>query len=172
MVPRYKGIGTFGIIIKSITPTVSVNLTDEVFVNVDRVMGYGAVSYIRGPRETGTTFKFNVYYDRQLPDDELTDIESTMSTAIEDYVNGLDIGETLYLDRMVSTLFTVSSHITNIGSTDKRIEEAYVYKTTRLADNKIRQSLIGDYYPATDERIIIEPSITDPVQFNRYFDRR
>jgi uncharacterized phage protein gp47/JayE len=167
IVKYYRGIGSFGVIIKSVVPTVSQGLIDTVTDRVLKAEALGVLNYIRGPRELGLTLKLNIYFDRELTEDDYATVENSLDDVIQSTVNALDIGETLYLGRLISSLFTVNSHIVAIGEQNKQAAESYIYKPTRLDDNKIRQTLLGDYAPASDERIIIEPSVAVPVAFTR-----
>lgn len=165
----YRGIGTFGAIIKAVTPTVSQALIDAVTAKIFKVQAFGSLAFVSGPRETGTSFKINIHYGRKLDSSELDIIETAIEETIIAQVNNLDIGATLYLDRLGSMLYTLSEDITNIGETNRLFDEAYLYKTTKLGDNKIRQKLLGDYTPASDERIIIEQSVSNPITLVSYF---
>jgi uncharacterized phage protein gp47/JayE len=169
LIPYYRGIGSFGIIIKSVTPTVSTNLIDVVTANVKKVQGLGTLAYIRGPKELGVSFKVQITYKSKISTDDLDTIEISLKDLMTNYVNSLDIGETLYLNRMLSELYTISSEVVNIGTTNKPFEESYIYKPTRLEDNKIRQTLLGDYAPESDERIIVEPGVSNPITFVRKY---
>jgi uncharacterized phage protein gp47/JayE len=172
MIPRYKGIGTYGIIIKSITPTVSQNLIDAVTANVLSVAAYGDVPFVMGPREIGLSMTISVHYDARLPEEELTQIESDLDSSVTSYVNNLDIGDTFNMDRMVSNLFRVSDRITNFGETGKSIDELFVYLPSALDDNKTRETLLGNYIAAEDERVIMEPDVSQPITLNRVYTRR
>jgi len=163
----YRGIGSFGIIIKAVTPTVSQDLIDAVMERVIKAESYGALAYVRGPREIGLTLKLNIYYDQALTEDDYATIENSLEEVIQTSVNSLDISEAFYLGRLIASLFTVNTHIVAIGEQNKQVEEAYIYVPTRLDDNKVRQTLLGDYVPASDGRIIVEPSVAVPVAFTR-----
>ena len=169
MIPRYRGIGTYGIIIKSITPTVSQSLIDAVTANVLAVAAYGDVPFVMGPREVGLSMTILVYYDSHLSEEELTQVERDLDSSVTDYVNNLDIGDTFNMDRMVSNLFRVSDRIVRFGETSKPIDELYVYLPSYLDDNKTRETLLGNYIAAENERVIIEPSISTPVTLNRMY---
>jgi uncharacterized phage protein gp47/JayE len=169
LLPRYRGIGTVGAILKSITPTVSTTLISNVQANLNGVEAYGNIAYVRGPREIGLTMKITVQYDSQLSDEELSSIEADIVTSITDYVNNLDIGEDFILNRLVSQLFSVSTHITNFGVSGKPIDELYIWRPSALQDTKVRELLLNDYYPAGDERVIIEPSVAEPITLVRSF---
>ncbi len=163
----YRGIGSFAVIIKSVTPTVSQSLIDDVTERVIKAAALGALPYVMGPRELGLTLKLNIYYVKTLSDDEYLATENAMEEVLTSSVNNLDIGETLYLGRLVASLFTLNTQIVAIGEQNRPYEEAYIYKPTRLNDNKIRSKLLGDYAPDSIERIIIEPSVSSPLAFTR-----
>jgi uncharacterized phage protein gp47/JayE len=172
LVPRYKGIGTLGVILKATLPVVSQSLIDNVSANVQQVQALGDIAYIRKPKETGLTMKTTIHYDQRLPEDDLELIEDTIIETITNYVNDLDIGEELVVNRLVAELFAVDSHIANIGISGKPLEEVYIHTESRLQDNKVRQTLLGDYTPDTDERVIIEPSVETPITLARDYQRR
>jgi len=167
LIPRYRGIGTFGVIIKATTSTVSQTLIDEVTSTLQRVLAYGNIAYVIGPLETGISMKVTIWYGSNITDTEMEDIESNVTTAIIDYVNALDIGQTLYINQLINQLFDVSDSIANFGQPNKPIDELYIYTQTELLETKIRQTLLNDYAPATNERVIIEPSVSVPIVFER-----
>lgn len=172
LIPRYRGIGTFGAIIKATLPTVSQSLIDDVTANVSKVQSLGSISFIKGPKETGITMKTTIHYAQRLPDEELESIEDTLVETITDFINSLDIGEEFFLNRMVSEFFAVDDRISNVGTAGIPIEEIYIHKDSKLGDNRVRQSLLGDYSPESDERVIIEPTVETPITLDRSFVRR
>lgn len=169
LLPRYRGIGTFGVIIQSITPTVSDSLIDNTIANIEKVKTMGDIAYVRGPKETGISLRTSIWYSSKLPTEEIDDIEDELRDTIRNYINNLNIGEKFLVNRMVSGLFGVSEYLSNFGITGTPIEELYIHKESDVADNKIRQRLLADYSPKSDERVIIEPSITDPIVFVRKY---
>lgn len=172
LIPRYKGVGTFGAIIKSTLPIVAQSLIDNVTANVAVVQAYGDIAYIKGPKETGVTLKTTIHYSQRLPEEDLEIIEDTLESTITEYINNLDIGEEFVVNRMVAELFGVDDRIANIGTAGKPIEELYIHVESRLQDNKVRKTLLGNYNPDTDERVIVEPSVQTPILFERAYQRR
>ena len=170
---HYRGIGTYGIIVKSITPTISDRLIDEVAERVIKKEGYGSARFVRGQKQVGFALKTRVWYKKQLDDDTLDDIEGAMEDIVRGHVNNLDLGETLYTDRLVAELYGVSVEIEGFGTRTKQLDEAWIYKPTELEDNRIQQRLIGNYETANDEeRVIIEPTLSTPITFERRFGTR
>jgi len=172
IVPRYRGIGTFGLIIESVTPTVTQNLLDDVTARVELMQGLGTIAYIRGPKEAGLTIRTTVEYGQQYDQDALDDIEDELDNTIRSFVSDLGIGDEWSVNRMVSEMFRVSSKIKNFGIAGTPLEEVYVYTESKVQDNRVKERLLGDYSPDSDERVIIEPSVTNAITFDRKFSRR
>lgn len=172
LIPRYRGIGTFGVIIKSITPTVSSALIDSVTANVYKVQAFGDIAYVRAPKETGLAMTLTAHYSSTLPEDELVSIEASVRDTVTSYTNSLDIGEEFLLNKMVSSLFGVSGSITNFGVAGQPVDELYIYKESKLGDNRVRSTLLADYMPVSDERVIMEQSLVEPITLKRSYTRR
>jgi len=168
---RYRGIGTFAIIIQSSAPTVSDSLIDNVRAKVEKVMAHGEKAYVMGPKESGISMTVVVHYKKKLDSDELDAIEADLDDTIDAYINGLDIGQEFSVNKLVSDLFSVSENISNLGQVGKPLDEIYIYKESRLGDNKVRQLLLGDYTPGELERVIVEPSVASPIIFQRKYVR-
>jgi uncharacterized phage protein gp47/JayE len=172
LIPYYRGIGTFGVIIKSITPTVSQSLLDAVAYNIELIKGFGGVSYVRKPKETGISMTLTIHYASHIREDELATIETSIRNYVADHVNNLDIGEDLLINPLGAGLFSLSDQITNIGEAGTFFDEVNIYRDSRLQDNRIRQTLLGDYSPAPDERVIIEPTLATPITLLRDYVRK
>lgn len=168
---HYRGIGTFGVLIKSTIPTVSDDLINAVTFNVLQVTTLGELGFIRKPKETGLAMRITVHYFSRLSDDEIEAIENNLLDTITNHVNNLDLGQSFEVNRLVSDMFDVSQSIANFGEPGVPIDEIFLYRESRVQDNKTRESLLGNYNPTSDERVIIEPSNSNPIIFSRAFDR-
>jgi uncharacterized phage protein gp47/JayE len=156
LIPWFRGIGTFDALIKSTTPVLPSGLISAVEERVSKVIAQGAVARIRGPIETGFSVTGRITLRKRLSSQEQTNILNAVTTNISDYVNSLDIDEDLIVNEMVERVMSTSEEIKNIGTAGKPFESMYIYRPTKLEDNKIRNTLIGDYSPEEDERVIIE----------------
>src|SRR5579863_3844770 len=65
---RSYGIGTFTVLIKSITPSVSDSLIDNVQAAISTVSALGALPLADRPNETGMAFTVTVYYQNGVSD--------------------------------------------------------------------------------------------------------
>jgi len=168
---HYRGIGTFGVIVRAVTPTVSQSLLDEVEIRVREVQGLGSKGYVRSVNETGVSITTQVVYRKTLTTDEYTLIEQGLEDTISEHIHGLDWNESFSINQLVSRMFDVSPEISNLGTTPgKPLQEVFLYKPSRLRDKRVRQTLLGDYTPEYDERVIVEPNITSPIVFTRKFN--
>lgn len=172
LIPRYRGIGTFGLLIESTTPTVSDALVDDVQGRVALVQGLGTIAHVRRPRESGLVMRTTVQYNQRYDEATLTNTEYELEQAIRNFIGELGIGDTFTLNQMVARMFAVSDNIQNLGIPGTPLEEVYIYTESRVEDNKMKQRLLGDYAPNFDERVIIEPSVSVPIIFDRTFVRR
>lgn len=172
IIRHYRGIGTFGVIIKGLTPTVPQSIIDDVVLRVRKVQGLGSVAFVRKAKETGLVFDITVHYKQRQTNDELDLLEQFIEDTITEEVNSLDTGEPFSVARLASALFGVSDNIENLGEPGQPFDNIYIYKTSRLDDNRVRAKLLGDYSPDFDERVIIEPSVTNPFTFARKFRER
>lgn len=164
---RSTGIGTYKIIIKSITPSVSPALIDNVQAAIEAISSLGIRPTADRPNETGMAFTVTLFYQNGTSDDDKTNIEAQVRTAIAGYVNNLDIGQTFILNQLVETILSVSASISDIGKPNQPIDSMTVYKETRLRTSKITQTLLQNYIPLSIERIIIEPSLQQPITMLR-----
>lgn len=164
---RYSGIGTYKVLIKSITPSVSLALLDNVQATIESVSSLGLRPLADRPNETGMAFTIAITYQNGTSEEEKTSIESQIRTSVSDYVNGLDIGEEFIVNEMIERVLSVSPSIRDIGTPTKPFDSMAIYKETRLRDNKIRQELLANYSPIAIERIIMEPSLQEPITLIR-----
>lgn len=172
LIKHYRGIGTFGVIIKSITPTVTNQLIENVKANIAKATSFGDIAFVRGPKETGLTFRITVHYSNRLSEDALSFTEDLITEAITNFVNNLDLGEAFEFNRLVAELFDIDAEIANFGKPGKPIDEMFIHKESRTKDTKQRAKLLGDYFPENDERVIIEPGVQNPIELSRAFTRR
>lgn len=163
VVPYDRGSGSFAVYVKSIYPTVSDALLDKVQESVDRVTSLGNSGVIRSPKAIGVELTVTLNYRSVLTDDQKDTIESLVEDAIISYVNNLDIGEEFVSQELISRILDVSDNIKNIGRTGKPFSSIYIYKDSKLSDNRMRYSLISDYAAFSDERVMIEQTIQSPV---------
>lgn len=167
LIPFHRGIGTFELLIKSTTVTVSEGLSAAVTEAVSKVIAQGIVPAVRGPTETGFSMVGTLRMRKKLSPSEESNILQSVQDNIVNYVNSLDIGEEFIVNEAVERVLGTSDQIKNVGVANKPFDSMYIYSPTKLEDNKIRTTLVGDYAPEVDERLIVEPNFAGdtPILF-------
>lgn len=163
----HRGIGTYDIMIKSITPTVSQSLIDAVQLAIDLVTSEGIVGTARAPVEIGLSMVGTLTLRQKISAQQETELIASVTTNVTDYVNSLDIGEDFIVNEVVERVMATSDLIKNVGEANKPLDQVFSYTPSKLEDNKIRATLVGDLSPETDQRIIVENQYagTTPILF-------
>lgn len=154
--PFAKGIGTFDILVHSISPSVPLTLVDAVRESISKVVAMGVVGNVRKPTETGVSLLGTLRYKRVLTVEEESNILASATRNVTVYINNLDIGEDLIVNEMVERVMATSDLVKNIGVANNPFEAVYIYKSSRLEDNKVRSEVLGDFTPKIDEKLLIE----------------
>ena len=167
LLPFNRGIGTYDLLVKATTPKVGDGLIASVNSAVNKVTAQGIVPFVRGPKETGMSMLGLLTTRRTLTAEEETNIIQAATSNVTNYINNLDIGEEFILEEIIEQVLSVSPLIKNLGSISKPLEELYIYKQSKLQDNKVRETLISDYSPLNDEKLFVEDSIPGltPIKF-------
>jgi len=164
---RSKGIGTFTIFVKSVTPSVSDQLIDNIDANIIAVVAEGSKAFVERPEETGMSMTISLRYINGIADNERDQIEDQVDLAITEYVNNLDLGDEFIVNELTERILSVSPSIKDLGEPNRPIDEVFLHRPTRLQDNKIREELLGNYVSKITERVIIEPSLATPITILR-----
>lgn len=167
VIPFFKGVGSFRVLIKSTTPTVAESLIEAVNAAISEIAAQGIIAEAERPKESGMQFTIKLTFRRKLPGAERDSIEDAVRTAMRSYINGLDIGEDFIVNEGVQRVLDVSEDIKDIGKPTKPFDEIFVHRETRLRDNRIRTEVLGNLTPEVFERLIIEPSLSVPIKILR-----
>lgn len=154
--PYHRGIGTFDILVKAVTPVASANLISTVQAAVNQVTSAGIVPRVRAPVEIGFSLVGTLQYKRQLSSEEETTVLDAARINVTDYVNNLDIGEEFLVQEALERVLSTSDLIKKVGTTTKPFDNMYIYRPSNLEDNKVRSTLIDDYTATSEERVIVE----------------
>jgi uncharacterized phage protein gp47/JayE len=162
MMPFWRGVGTFDILIKAITPQVSNTLLSNVRRALHFVVSQGVSFNVRKPKETGVSMQVTIKLIDQVDDTNKQELRNRIRQRLFDYINNLDIGEQLSFSEIIQRVMSVSDNISYLGSDGRPIDSITVYKETDLSTTKVPETLFfaGDnpvnYIPATDEKLLIE----------------
>ena len=156
ILPQARGIGSFDLLIQSITPIPSETLLSAVRESVLNHTAAGNIGSIRAPIELGMTISGNLILRKVVSASEQTNIINAATQNITAYINNLDIGEEFIFNEAIERVMATSELIKDIGVPTLPFEELFSYTPSRVEDNKIRSSLISNFSPQTDAKISIE----------------
>ena len=164
IVPYVRGLGTFGVYVKSLDARVADDLVEAVQEAIDIVQSLGNRGFSLKPKEIGVEMDLTLTMRETVTVNDQNDIARTVVNAVYDYVNNLNIGEDFIVNEVVQRVMEVDERIKNVGVANKPIDDLKVWVTSRTADNRIRYTLPGDYTAEFDEKVLIEFSLENPVR--------
>jgi len=160
-----RGIGTSDWLIKAVTPEVPQRLIDLAQEAINEKQSEGLENTARAPVTIGLQLDFSVTYRSRLEDQIKELIKTSIRRKVIEYINSLDIGEKLVIDQVVKTILNADERILSIGDPDSisNFERITLYKRSAVSNSKVKRTITGDYKTAFNERVIIEPTIIDPI---------
>ena len=149
-------------------PSISNSLITVVQEAVNKVTAQGLVTTVRGPVEVGVSLTGILYLKKIVSAQEENDIIDAVTLNVTDYINNLDIAEEFIINEVLERAMSTSDTIKTVGTYIKPFESIYIYRPSRLEDNKVRSTLITDFTPKSDERVITENAFawTVPILFS------
>jgi len=168
LIPFNRGIGTIDIIVQSTLPRTSDTLLAAVAESVFRQTAQGVVPNVMAPVDIGMSMRGTITLRERISNNEQASLLRTVVNNISDYINNLDIGEEFIVNEAVERVMGTSDMIKNIGSATKPFDRVYIHRPTLLEDNKVRETLLGDFDPENDEKLIVEDRYAgaNPISFS------
>jgi uncharacterized phage protein gp47/JayE len=156
-IPFARGVGSFDLLIKATTPSVPASLLPVVTDSVGKAAAHGIAYSVRGPIETGLQLSTTISFKTALSSTDQNSIITAVSSNLTNYINNLDIGEALIINQMDAIAMSTSSQIKNIGKANLPFTNVWIWTPTPDGSTKIRNTLLGDYQPDADEKVLVEP---------------
>jgi len=163
-----RGIGTGAVYIKAVTPTVSEFLLAAVQDAIDRAKAFGNFVEARAPKPVGIELEVTLNLLKEMTTQEKADLKNNVRDAIYNYINGLDINESLDVALLQRQILGVHPNIKSIGTPTRPIDYLYVWKYSAAEDNRVRREALNGYTASNFERIVVEftelPDGEDPIR--------
>lgn len=160
-----RGIGTADWLIKAVTPEVPSRLITICQSAIDDVEGSGLENTSKAPVTIGLQLVFTLTYRTELEDNIKTQIKTEARKNIINYVNNLGIGESLIIDQLKKIILNADNRIESMGqegsSTD--FSKINIFKRSAVSNSVVRRTIIDNYRTKSNERVIIEPTISAPI---------
>lgn len=163
LMPFFRGVGTFDVLIKATTPSVSESLLNNVRQSLYFVAAQGVSFNVRRPKETGVSVSVVITLRDSVSSSAESNLRIAIQRALFNYIDNLDIGEELIVNEIVQRVMSVDDNIKTMGTAGKPIKEIVLYKKeSDLTVSRIPKTLFSlgntpsDYAPAEDEKLLIE----------------
>jgi len=163
---RYaQGIGTTNWLIKAVTPEVPQRLLTVAQQAINEKQGEGNLNKAIAPISIGVQLIFSVTYSERFEDQIKDEVKIKIRRDLISYINSLDVGENLIIDQLTRVVLSADERVSSIGpgNSEKNFDKINIYKRSSLSNTRVRKSLFRDYVAEEDERVIVEPSIIDPI---------
>ena len=83
-------------------------------------------------------------------------------TAAQNYINNLAKGQQFVINTLADRIQSSDANILDVGSPDRPIQSIYLWRS-RDDGTRYSRTLIGNFQPAVGERILVETSISNPI---------
>ena len=109
--PYSMGAGSFTVIVLSDEDTTSSGILERVEQKLLSVHGYGIRYNVVSPTLTYVSIKHKIYLNETLSDIEKQEIRYEVQLALTKYLNNLNIGEDISIDKITQVIMNVSDKI-------------------------------------------------------------
>lgn len=121
--PFAMGTGTFTVIVILENGVNETEVLKKVTEKIEDTVGYGIRFKIVTPTLTYVKFKYKLYLKDNVSDASAQSIRYNVRTALADYVNKLEVGEDIMIDKVVQAIMNVSDDIISIQCLDFWIDK-------------------------------------------------
>lgn len=123
ILPYFRGVGTFDVLVKATTSTVPDSLLGAVREALYYTIAQGVSFSVRAPTETGISMKMEITLADPVDSNAKTVLARNIQEVVMNYLDNLDIGESLIINEIVQRVMAVDNNIKNIGSAGKPIQQ-------------------------------------------------
>ena len=156
--------GTFLCYVYGISPVVPPSLLALVQGQMDDITAYPLSGSAIQPDLIGISFSTTVTFASTATAGDQQNAISTATTAAQNYINNLNSaqGQALVINALADAIQSSSTNILDIGQPDAPINQIFIWRS-RADGTRYSRYLVGNYTPKNGERIVVETSISNPV---------
>lgn len=164
----YRGVGTADIIVESSSGYTTTDLLQAVQSRVDTLAkGFSNHILCRAPIEIGLQLYLIIDYLPNTTSVRMIEIERQYLLNFRQYLFSKKTGDGLRFNDFIG-LFPIIDGVRSIGSPNKPINLAYIFKPSSVnSAGRIRSLLVSDYTARFDEKLLPEQSVESPLVIQR-----
>ena len=156
-----QGPGSVSVYVQGLTPTTGPRLLEEVAVAVGEVASWGVRVFVFAPTPLGIQLGVKVNWSPRATQIQVAEGYTIMRQAVENYMNGLDIGDELIFETLINVMLSEVPLALSIGGVrPNKFEEIYVHRENPSKASATVKSLVYGEVVTTlyNEKIILETS--------------
>lgn len=167
--PQARGVGTFELLVQATTSDTPASLISAVQTALDQTKAHGIIAVAKAPVDIGISMTGSVKFRKALPTNEEATILDTITRNVSSYINNLNIAEDFIVNEVVERVMATSDFIKDLGIPGQPFDTLFVWRPSRLEDNKVSSTLIGNYTPRSDEKVSVENEFagSQPILFRK-----
>lgn len=154
--------GTFLVYVYGISPQVPASLLQLVQSTLNDSTAYPIIGQVLAPDLIGISLTTTVTFVNGTSSANQSSDMNAAQAAAANYINNLAIGRELVINDISDAILSSSSDILDIGQPNQPLNSIYIWRS-RDDGSRYSQSLISNYIPAQGERIVVEGSISNPI---------
>ncbi len=154
--------GTYEVYVYGTSPAVGQTLLSLVQTALNQNTSYPIVGLALAPDLVGISLSTTLTLQSGLSTIDQTTIIASATTAAANYINNLSVGAEFVINQLADVILNSDSRILDIGNPNQPIQSIFIWRS-RLDGTRYSQFLINDYTPVIGERIIVESSISNPI---------
>jgi hypothetical protein len=155
--------GTFLVYIYGVAQVASPSLLQACQTQLNNVAAYPLVGTAVAPDLVGISLATTLSFVTGATPAQQQNAISAAITAASNYINNLALGATVVINEIASIILNADPNILDIGQPNQPLSSIYIWRD-RADGTRYSRYLVADYTPQTGERIIVENSITNPIQ--------
>lgn len=153
--------GTFYVYIYSIASNISPVTLQLAQAAIDAATAYPLSGKAIAPTLIGISLNTSLTLAPGLTAAAQNAIVTQVVSAAANYINNLDVGDTLFINQLASVIEGASPNILTIGTPDHPIQSISIWRQ-RADGTSYSRALVEDYAPAVGERIVVQ-NITNAI---------
>lgn len=152
--------GSFYVYLYAVSPVVPPSLLQ--LANVTLTPAFPIQGIALSPDLVGISLSTTLSFTAGVSPADQPGIIATATSAAANYINNLPIGQPLIINQLAAVILGADSRISDIGQPNDEIPNIFIWRA-RSDGTRYSRFLVNNYTPATGERIIVETSISNPI---------
>ena len=154
--------GTYTCYVYGVSPYVPISLLQMVQSQLDQKTAYPLFGTAVQPDIIGISFSTTLTFALNTSSGTQANAIGNAQSAAANYINNLAIGQEFVINQLADIIMNSDSNIIDVGNPNQPIISIYIWRA-RNDGTRYSRTLIADYVPQVGERIVVETSLSNPI---------